>query len=135
MLQRTFVRKNLCNSDGIPENIPQGSTGLANELFDRISERLEARHENERLPYPISRDSTGSSPCEIGYVKSGYDVKIYLIRGGVVCLVDEYQALSSDGEDVIQKQMILFHEDSVGLESLCRDLIEVQKESILPPFS
>jgi hypothetical protein len=120
MLQRTFVRRNLFNSDRIPENIPQ-STRLDNKLFDRIAERLKSYSENE-LPHPISHRSLQESPCEIGYVKSGYDVKVYLIKDGVACLIDHYQALTHDGKDVIQKQIVLFHENSSGLESLCREL-------------
>ncbi len=122
MLQRTFVRRNLFNSDRVPENIPQDSTKLDDELFDKIAERLRARHKNDELPYPISQNSVRESPCEIGYVKSGYDVRVYLIKGGVACLVDNYQALSGDGKDIIQKQIILFHENSSGLESLCKEL-------------
>ncbi len=121
MFQHTFVRINLFNSDRISENIPQDSTVLDNELFDRITERLRAHHEN-KLPHPISQDSTKSTPCEIGYVKSGYDVRAYLINGGTVCLIDHYQALTHDGKDVIQKQIVLFHENSSGLESILKDL-------------
>ena len=122
MLQRTFVRRTLFNSDRIPENILQDSTILDNGLFDSVYEKLESRHQNEQLPHPISQSSVRDSPCEIGYVKSGYNVKVYLIGGGVACLVDNYQALTSRGEDVIQKQIMLFHENSSGLESLCREL-------------
>ena len=122
MLQRTFVRRTLFNSNRNPENILQDSTILDNELFDSVYEKLESRHQNERLPHPISQSSVRNAPSEIGYVKFGYDVKVYLIGGGVACLVDNYRALSHEGKDVIQKQIDLFHEDSSGLESLCRQL-------------
>lgn len=129
MFKRTFVRRNLFNSDRIPENIPQDSTVLDNKLFDEIFEKLKSHHKNEQLQHPISQCSLRDSPCEIGYVKSGYDVKVYLIGGGVACLVDNYQALSHEGKDVIQKQIMLFHEDSRGLESLCWEVLRNSRTS------
>ena len=123
MLQRTFVRRNLLNGDKTPENISQDSTILPNERFDRIYERLRATLRRNTLSHPISHRSISESPCEIGYVKSGYDVTVYLINGGTACLIDNYQALSGDGKDIIQKQIVLFHENSSGLESLCKFLI------------
>ena len=122
MFQRTFVRKNLLNSDRTPENIPQDSSILPDKEFDEIQVRLRGIYHENKLPHPISQSSVRDSPCEIGYAKGGYDVNVYLINGGAVCLVNNYQGLSLKG-DVIQKQIILFHEDSLSLESLCRNLI------------